>query len=225
MIGAIGEVLGLALGIAISPVPVAAVILMLFSERARANGSAFLAAWIVGIAAVTTVVSLIPGVGSDDGAPSTTSGWIKLALGALLLVAGIRQWTTRPRGDAPTAPPGWLTRIDELQPGAALGLGVVLSALNPKNLLLAAAAGVSIASSELTGGEAAVVIAVFTIVASATVGGPVVAYLTAGDRLDAPLDAAKSWLLDNDTAVMAVLFAVFGASLLGDGLEIVTAAR
>lgn len=95
---AIGEVLGLAVGIAVSPVPIAAVILMLLSARARANSAAFLVAWIVGIAAVTTVAASIPGL-ETDSEPSTTAGWIKLALGGLLLLAGIRQWRSRPGPD------------------------------------------------------------------------------------------------------------------------------
>ena len=39
---AIGEVLPFAVGVAISPVPIIAVILVLFSARARVNGPAFL---------------------------------------------------------------------------------------------------------------------------------------------------------------------------------------
>ncbi len=38
---ALGSILTLAIGVAISPVPIIAVILMLFSQRARSNGTAF----------------------------------------------------------------------------------------------------------------------------------------------------------------------------------------
>lgn len=96
---AIGETLGLAVGIAISPIPVAAVILMLFSGRARSNSVAFMIAWITGIALVTAIVIAIPGLEADDSAPSTTTGWIKLVLGILLLAVGVRQWGGRPGPD------------------------------------------------------------------------------------------------------------------------------
>jgi hypothetical protein len=43
----IGEVLTFAIGEAISPVPIIAVILMLFSGRAKVNGPMFLAGWVV----------------------------------------------------------------------------------------------------------------------------------------------------------------------------------
>ena len=42
---AIGATLGFAVGIAISPIPVAAAILMLFSDRARTNATAFGVGW------------------------------------------------------------------------------------------------------------------------------------------------------------------------------------
>jgi threonine/homoserine/homoserine lactone efflux protein len=217
---ALGQVLGPAVGIAISPVPIAAVILMLFSDRARINGSAFVVAWIVGLAAVTTLVSLLPGLESDSGGPSTTAGWVKLGLGALLIVAGLAKWRSRPGPDEHPDAPAWMQRIDTLRPAAASGLGFLLSALNPKNLLLAAAAGVTIAAADLATAQTVGLIAAFTAIASVTVGAPVVAYLVAGNRLDARLDATKSWLIDNNSTVMAVLIVVFGVSLLGDGIEI-----
>jgi Sap, sulfolipid-1-addressing protein len=47
---AIGQPLPFAVGVALSPAPIAAVILMLITPRARANGPAFILGWIVGIA-------------------------------------------------------------------------------------------------------------------------------------------------------------------------------
>lgn len=47
---AIGEVLPMAVGVAISPVPIIAVILMLFTDRARRDSLAFLLGWLVAMA-------------------------------------------------------------------------------------------------------------------------------------------------------------------------------
>ena len=52
---AISEVLPFAIGVAISPVPIIAVILVLFSTRARVNGPVFALGWIVGVAVISTV--------------------------------------------------------------------------------------------------------------------------------------------------------------------------
>ena len=43
-----------------------------------------------------------------------------------------------------------------------------------------------------------------------------------GAFLDATLDRAKAWLIGNNTAVMAVLFVVFGVNLVGDAIQILT---
>ena len=219
---AIGATLGYAVGIAVSPIPIAAVILMLFSGRARVNSVSFMVAWVAGIALVTTVVVLIPGLETDNGEPSDTTGWIKLGLGVLLLLVGVRQWRARPGPDEEPSTPGWRAKIDELKPGAAFGLGFVLSALNPKNLLLAIAAGASIGALPLSTGETVGAVVVFTLIAAITVTVPVVGYLIVGKRLDPTLDHAKAWLIGNNTAVMAVLLVVFGVSLLGDAIQILT---
>jgi threonine/homoserine/homoserine lactone efflux protein len=220
--GALGDTLGYAVGIAVSPIPVAAVILMLFSGRARVNSVSFMSAWVAGIALVTTVVVLIPGLEADNSEPSSTTGWIKLVLGVLLLAVGVRQWRTRPGPGDEVAVPGWMAKIDELKPGAAFGLGFLLSALNPKNLLLAVAAGVSIGALPLSTGETVGAVVVFTVIAAISVLVPVIAYLIAGPRLDPTLDTAKGWLIGNNAAVMAVLFLVFGFSLFGDAIQILT---
>ena len=219
---AIGDTLGYAVGIAVSPIPIAAVILMLFSGRARINSVSFTAAWVAGIALVTTVVVLIPGLEADNSEPSSTTGWIKLVLGVLLLAVGVRQWRTRSGPDDDVAVPGWMAKIDELKPGAAFGLGFLLSALNPKNLLLAVAAGVSIGALPLSTGETVGAVVVFTLIAAISVMVPVLAYLIAGSRIDPTLDTAKGWLIGNNAAVMAVLFLVFGVSLFGDAIQILT---
>lgn len=219
MTEAIGQSLGFAVGVAISPLPVAAVILMLFSARARSNSIAFAVGWVAGIGGVVAVVQLVPGLETGGGAPSSTVGWLKLVLGLLLLVAGVRGWRSRPdAGEAEM--PSWMARIDELQPSAALGLGVLLSALNPKNTLLAIAAGATIAAVDLTAAGVVASVAVFTALAASTVLVPTLGYLVAGARLDQLLADTKDWLTTNNAAVMAVLFLVFGASLVGDGVEI-----
>ena len=216
----IGDVLPLAVGVAISPIPVIAVILMLLSGRARANSLAFLFGWIAGIVATCAFFVWLAGTQdlSTGGQPSTLSSSIKLILGLLLLLAGVKQWQGRPETGAEVKMPGWMKRIDSLTPAAALGLGVLLSAVNPKNLLLIVAAAVTIAQASLSTTDDAITIAVFTVVGASMVALPTLTYLIMGGRAQPSLDRAKSWLSVNNTAVMAVLFLVFGFTLLGKGL-------
>jgi len=55
---AIGQMLPAAVGIAISPLPIVALVLMLVSRRGRTNGPAFALGWIVGLAIVGAIVLL-----------------------------------------------------------------------------------------------------------------------------------------------------------------------
>src|SRR6266496_416263 len=94
----ISEVLPFAIGVAISPVPIIAVILMLFSSKSRVNGPMFLLGWIVGLAIVSGVVYAVADASdtSTDSSASDTVSWLKIVLGVLLLLAALRSWRSRP---------------------------------------------------------------------------------------------------------------------------------
>src|ERR1700749_1263515 len=99
---AIGQVLSFGVGVALSPVPIIAVVLMLSTPKGRVNGPAFLAGWGVGIALLGTIVLLgASGArGSMQGAPAAWVRVVKIVLGVLLVLLAVRQWRGRPRGDA-----------------------------------------------------------------------------------------------------------------------------
>jgi len=218
---AIGQILGLAVGVAISPVPIIATILMLFSNRAKSNSVAFLVGWIVGLVAVATIVLLIRFEGSDG--TSDVSGWIKTIIGVLFLLLAVKQYRGRPHDGEEPPMPAWMASIDDFTAVKSFGLGALLSGVNPKNLGLTIAAASSIGAAGLTGGEEAVVVIVYVLIASCTLMVPVVGYLIAGDRMRPTLDSMKAWMLVNNAVVMAVLFVVLGAKVLGDGISILTA--
>ncbi|MFK4835795.1 GAP family protein [Microbacterium sp. ZW T2_14] len=216
----IGDILTLALGVAISPIPIIAAILMLLSPKARVTGTGFLLGWVLGIVVAVTVFTLLSSVlpeGEDD-ASQPIKGVIQLVLGVLLLLLALRQWRGRPRAGAEPALPKWMQAIDTITFPKALGLGFLLSAVNPKNLLLAASAGVTIGAAGLDGGSIVVVIAVFTVIAASTVLIPVVGYLFAADKLRGPLDALRGWLAKENAVIMAVLLLVIGVAIIGKGI-------
>jgi threonine/homoserine/homoserine lactone efflux protein len=130
-----------AVGVALSPVPIIAVILMLGTPRARSNGSAFALGWVIGLVVVSVVVVLLAS-GSDDpdSGTSTAVDVIKLLFGVLFLVMAVGQWRKRPRAGTTAQMPKWMQAIDQFTAGKSLGLGVALSAANPKNLALTLAA-------------------------------------------------------------------------------------
>jgi threonine/homoserine/homoserine lactone efflux protein len=220
---AIGGLLPSAVGVALSPVPMIAVILMLATPRARANGAAFGLGWTAGLVIVNVVV-LVVASGADDasGAASDSVNWVTLGLGVLFLVMAARQWRSRPRsGEAPTLPK-WMATIDSFTPGKSLVLGAALSGANPKNLALTLAAAGSIAQAGLSGSESALAVAVFVVIGSLTVVGPVVWYLVASDRAAGPLEQLKSFMAQHNAVIMMVVLLVLGAKLIGNGLASVT---
>lgn len=220
MTDGISAVLTFAIGVAISPVPIIAVILMLFSRRARVNGPAFLLGWVLALAVVSGVVYALADQGnaSSSGTTSDAIAWGKIVLGALMLLLAVRNWRNRPAPGVEPAMPKWMSGIDAMAPGKALGLGVLLAGVNPKNLILTIGAATGVAQLGLSAGDAAGSLAVFVVVASLTIAVPVVYYLIGGDRATATLDQLKDWLGAHNAAVMAVLFLVFGVDLIAKGL-------
>ncbi|PQZ53483.1 MULTISPECIES: GAP family protein [unclassified Microbacterium] len=218
--GAIGEILPLALGIAISPIPIIATILMLLSPKARVTSVGFLLGWIVGIVVAVVAFTLLSSVLPQDDPDATRpiQGIVQLLLGALLLLLAVKQWRGRPREGETPALPKWMQAIDKVTFPVALGLGFLMSALNPKNLIMAAGAGVAIGSAALETGTTILVIVVFTLIAACTVAVPVIGYLIAAEKLRSPLDGLRSWLQRENPVIMAVLLLVIGISMIGKGI-------
>jgi threonine/homoserine/homoserine lactone efflux protein len=220
----ISEILTFAIGVAISPVPVIAVILMLFSRRARVNGSVFLMGWVVALAAVSIVVYAI----SHDGSVATSStasdsvSWGKIVLGVLLLGLARRSFRKRPAQNDEPEMPKWLASAESVSPAKAFGLALVLAAVNPKNLILTAGAAAGLAQLGLSTSDAVVAIIVFVGVGSLSILLPVLYALLGGANATARLDSAKNWLTRHNAAVMTVLFLVFGVDLIAKGLPPLT---
>lgn len=218
MAEAVGAVLGYAAGIAVSPLPVIAVVLVLLSGRAKGNGPLFLAGWVVGLTALVAVLHAVAGaidVGTDATADEGVA-WVRLLLGVLLVVAGLRKLRTGASSGGDEELPGWAGRITDLSPAGAVGFGVLL-ALNPKNLALAVGAVASVAQVA-SGADAVVGLVAFVLVASAGVIAAVAYALVGGEAAGRGLDRFRAWLTVHQGSVMAAVFLVFGAVLVGQGL-------
>jgi threonine/homoserine/homoserine lactone efflux protein len=216
----VGDVLPLAVGVAVSPIPIIAAILMLLSPRARSTGVAFLVGWVAGILVAVVVFALLSSLipAGDPDEPEPVRGVIKILLGLALLLLALRQWRSRPKPGEAAPTPKWMGAVDSMTPGRGLGLGFLLSAVNPKNLLMAVGAGVAIGGASLSTGEATVVVAVFVVLAASTVAIPVIGYLAASARLTGPLESLRVWLVQNNATVMGVLLVVIGVVMIGKGI-------
>jgi threonine/homoserine/homoserine lactone efflux protein len=221
MADAIGEVLPLAVGVALSPVPIIAVVLMLGTPRARTNGPAFILGWLVGLSLVGVIVLLVSSGAdaSDDDGPAMWVSILKLVLGVLLLGIAAHQWRGRPRRDTDASLPKWMETIDRFTPARSAAIAFALSGINPKNLVLTVGAAAAIAHTGASTGGQAVALAVFVVLGALGPGIPVAVYFLMGDRATHILDDLKSWMGRNNAAIMAVICLVIGAKLIGDGIS------
>ena len=109
--------------------------------------------------------------------------------------------------------------IDSFMIVRAGAAGFALSALNPKNVMLAIGAASEIAGFGLSGSEQVIVLVVFVLLASVGVLAPVLVALVLGDRSPEPLAAVRTWMARHTAAIMAALFLVIGAKLIGDAIS------
>ena len=218
---AIGQVLSFGVGVALSPIPIIAVVLMLGTPRARVNGPAFVLGWIVGLAIVGTLVLVAAGSAdaTDGTQPANWVGVLEIVLGVLLLLVAVRQWRGRPRAGEQSPMPKWMRAIDTFTPMRSFAIAAALSGINPKNLLLTVGAAAAIAATGSSTGEQAVALAVFILIGTLGVGVPVVIYFALGERATRILDELKTWMAAHNNAIMAVLCLVIGAKLIGDGIS------
>jgi threonine/homoserine/homoserine lactone efflux protein len=219
LIQAIGDFLPAAVAVALSPIPIVAIVLVLGTSHARSNGSLFALGWVAGLTAVSVLVVVVLGGASDpnDGS-AAVADWLKVALGAMFLVMAARQWRKRPKGGDEPVTPKWMAGLDTLTPPKALLLGVTLSAANPKNLALTLTAAASIAQAGLDGADTAIAIAVFVAIGSVSVAGAVLYYLADATRAAGPLARLQAFMLEHNAVIMMVLLLVMGTKILGDGV-------
>lgn len=216
----LGDILPFAVAVAISPVPIIATILMLMSPRPRPLGLSFLTGWILGIVVAIVVCTILGGIipAHEASGSQPIIGIVQLVLAAALLFLALKQWRNRPRPGETAALPKWMAAIDTMKPGSVLVLGFALAAANPKNLVMAIAAGASIGHGSVNGGETTIIIIVFVVIAALSVAGPVAAALIAPKRAATALDGIRAWLTANNSVIMAVLLLLFSVQLLGKAI-------
>lgn len=208
-------VIPLALGVALSPFPVVAAIVILGGPRASTAGPAFAAGFVAGLAALTGLaIALLEGAGTAAG---PVADLVRLGVGVALLVLAATKWRGRGRGEA-TSPPGWTTALGSAGPLRAFGVGAALGGLNPKNVAFAAGAAGSIAGLGLHGRDAAGPAVAFVAFGSVSVLAATAARLVGGASATRWLASAQAFMTANGPVILAVVFAILGAKLAGEGL-------
>lgn len=209
----LGQLLAPAMVVAISPFSIiAAVILVLHTDRPGPNGLAFLVGRLIGLAAITTLFMQAPRLVGGFDRPM--SPWVLITLGAVLLLLGVWVWARR---DGMTDEPRWLSRISGITPVGAGVIGVLLVLTNPKMLAATAAAGLLIGTAGLGSAGAGGAVAYYSAVASSTVAVPILAYVAVGARADGHLTRLKEWMHRRSGLVTALILVAVGITLLYTG--------
>lgn len=217
MNGILGDLFPLAVVVAISPLSIIAAIVL--SERAKLKSVAFLLGWTVGILLAVIVFAelaqLIPG---PHVGPRPIAGVIRIVLGVALLVLGARRWKQQPPDGTEPTTPRWLQGVQGAPALRAAGLAFVLVFANPKNVVMAATAGLLIGVGQLDAAQASIAIAVFVFVAIITVAIPVVGSLILGERTRPGLSRMSAWLTRFNAPVTIILLVLLGVMNIGRGL-------
>jgi hypothetical protein len=216
---AIGQLLPIALAVAISSVPIMATILILLSPKRAQSAIPFMVGWILGIATVVSICTvfaqLIP-TSRSPRRPETVIGVAEILIGLALIVIAIMEWR-RARRNPATAMPKWLNAIGSFGPWSSFGIAFALN-VRPKGVLLAIAAGLALRVNDLSLGESAIAIAIYTLVGCSTVAVPIIVTLAAPERMEPRLVSAKEWVSRNSGVITAIILVMIGVVIIGIGL-------
>ncbi len=216
---ALAELLPAAVGIALNPPAVVAVILMLSSAHPRRNAISFLCGWMTGLFLVGAVVLLVGDLSGALGGQSTTALVVKLLLGVVLLAVAFTQWRKGRSAAGEPEMPGWMRSLAEFSAAKCFVTAALFSGLNPKTLALNVAGVALIVEAQLSVATEWAALAVFVVLSSVTVAAPVAYYLVAPEGSKRALDASKRWLVANNAAITAVVLLVLGVMLVAAGAQ------
>lgn len=219
MIELIGEMVPFAAVVALSPLPIIAVLLLLAAPAGLGGGALFALGRIVTLGLLVLLLSFATDLIDDSAGSTVPAAVLRILLGLVLAFVAVRKWLKRPRGDEPEALPGWMRAIDTMSAGAALRLGAIVTVANPKELAMAAGAGLTLGGAMANSASILVAGGVFVLLSTLGVTVPVLALLIGRDRVAPGLSAARDWFVRNNATIMAVVLIVLGAVLIGGGLE------
>jgi threonine/homoserine/homoserine lactone efflux protein len=215
---ALGGLLPIAVAVAISSVPITATILILLSPNRNRTALPFLVGWVTGVAAVIILSALgastlpEPSRRGDDPAIAV----LEILIGAALIVLGVVNLRRGSRNEQ-TGLPRWLSAVDSFGALATFGIAVLLD-LRPKGLLLGIAAGLALHAASVDPAETAMLISVYTVIATSTVVVPITASLIAPRRMEPRLIAARDWLARNGRILTSSMMFMIGVVIVGVGL-------
>lgn len=214
-----GDLLPLSVGAALSPMPIAALVLILLSNKAKTNSVFFLMGWMIGLALMVLIVATVIG-GADQAAGGGGSPLIRsiqAILGIGLIIFAMRQWKERTHTGQVRKTPKWMASIELFSPFKSFGVGLLLSTVNLKNTPIGMSVGVDLIKYPES--DRMIGLLFYVLIASSTILVPVVSYLLFGNKLQHYFELLKTWLIEHNAAMMFVLFLLLGVIMLSRALR------
>lgn len=216
---AIGELLPTALAVMLNPFPVIAMVLLMASARGRRRGAAFTCGWMLGLSAqMALVLTFTNSTDAADGTSSALVDWLRVVVGALMIVWAAKKWGSRPRPGEEVVLPNWMAKIESVGVLGAFLVGLGLAGVNPKNFALTMAAAASITDLVSAGHDSVRAAIVFVLLSSLSVVGILVFHVVGGSRATEPLQELKRFMVTNNAVLIMLVLLLLGAKILGDGL-------
>ena len=220
---AIGEVLAFGVGVALSPLAIVALVVILVARSGARTAWAFAGTWVLSLTLGSTLVLLLAD-GADANASGAPAAWVsivKIVVGLLLVLFGVRQRRGSVSEGADTQPPGWMRKLGKITTEKTVGMAA-LFVVKPKNLLLTIGAGIAMAQVGVSPAAQMVGIAVFVALGTAGLAIPLAIHVLMPDRGRDLLTGLRDWMVSKNTTIIAVLALIIAAKLPGDALVSLT---
>lgn len=222
------------LGVVLSPLAIMALVAVLLSRNARANGIAYLIGWFVGLAGLVALCLWLFRLFAvhELSEPPLWVPVVRLILGLFLTAAAV--WVYRkgrahivqmaaaasPKDVVAASPqlPGWLHSVESFRPGRTLLLGLGLFILNPVDASCAVIAALDISLADVSTSSGVWVAAIFVVIGTLPIAVPVIYVVVRGAAAQPLLDRVRTWISGNTHVLNAALLLVIGALQLEKGI-------
>lgn len=203
------------IGVTLSPLPIAALIFLLLSNRPKANSLGFLAGWFIALVVNVFIFAFLFGAsGVPAGGDPIGVKIFHAVLGVLLILIAVSEWRKRPKKGQKPVTPKWMQAVASFTPFKSFLIAVGLVTVNAKNTVLDVAVGDVISQKAGSIGSELTAILVFSFIASLSILIPVLGYFLFGDKLKGALNSVNGFFIQNSNIILFALFLVLGLDLL-----------
>ncbi len=209
-----------AVAVALSPLPIAALVLLLLSKKAKLNSLLFLFGWMLAVIINVGAFMIIfnKPLNTDASKPEYVV-LLNLFLGIVLVGLAVKEWTMRPKPGVLPKKPEWMNAIENMSPFMAFLIAFGLVTINAKNTIIDVSSGVMIGQNSSSLHEAIIALIIYTFIASFTIILPVFGFFILGDKINGKLEDLKSWFLYHNASILFILFLILGLNLIAKAFK------